>query len=187
MKIRLLDTRTGQFVLEDPEKTDFAILSHVWDQVNGEQSYQDFRRIQSSYNAQGQLYFSRLPIAVTRRAFHKAVAPNVRRIRLFLTHQSATQSVLQFIIRHMMVIHYFWWTWFLHLFSIVEDASLAVFTLHLNFLSFPTVLAFVLGISLPSAFLLTILGIFTIWDDPDLSSKIREACRVTREAGYRYL
>ncbi|TBU51136.1 HET-domain-containing protein [Dichomitus squalens] len=27
----------------------------------------------------------------------------------------------------------------------------------------------------------------SVWDDPDLSQKVREACRVAREAGYRYI
>ncbi|EJF59841.1 HET-domain-containing protein, partial [Dichomitus squalens LYAD-421 SS1] len=31
--MRLLDTRTGQFVEKDPERTSYTVLSHVWDKV----------------------------------------------------------------------------------------------------------------------------------------------------------
>ncbi|EJF56681.1 HET-domain-containing protein, partial [Dichomitus squalens LYAD-421 SS1] len=41
--MRLLDTHTGQFVEKDPKTIEYAILSHVWDRVKGEQSYQDIR------------------------------------------------------------------------------------------------------------------------------------------------
>ncbi|TBU23924.1 heterokaryon incompatibility protein-domain-containing protein, partial [Dichomitus squalens] len=44
--MRLLDTWTGQFVDKEPKETEYAILSHTWDNV--EQSYQDVRFIQSS-------------------------------------------------------------------------------------------------------------------------------------------
>ncbi|EJF58310.1 HET-domain-containing protein [Dichomitus squalens LYAD-421 SS1] len=44
--MRLLDTRTGQFVEKDPRETRYAILSHTWDKV--EQTYQDILDIQTS-------------------------------------------------------------------------------------------------------------------------------------------
>ncbi|TBU36689.1 hypothetical protein BD309DRAFT_1024137 [Dichomitus squalens] len=48
--MRLLDTRTGQFVEKDPtnEDTVFAILSHTWDPT-GEQSFKQLRKIQKQY------------------------------------------------------------------------------------------------------------------------------------------
>ncbi|TBU57944.1 hypothetical protein BD310DRAFT_852318, partial [Dichomitus squalens] len=49
--MRLLDVWTGQFVEKDPKKTQYAILSHMWDEV--EQTYQDVRDIQQSYSSQG--------------------------------------------------------------------------------------------------------------------------------------
>ncbi|TBU51375.1 hypothetical protein BD310DRAFT_1043569 [Dichomitus squalens] len=190
MKIRLLDTWTGQFVVEDPEKIKYAILSHVWDDY--EQSYQELRDIQTSYDARGRLYFSRVPVAITRRALQKTRAVtagqsfthfllDVNRLQLSLSHHPLVQSGVQFLFRHTAVVDYVWWILFLSLSTIIEDASLAVFS------SFPALLACIFGISLPSAFLLTVLGAFSIWDDPDLSPKIREACRVAREAGYQYL
>ncbi|EJF59833.1 HET-domain-containing protein, partial [Dichomitus squalens LYAD-421 SS1] len=62
MKIRLLDTRTGHFVEKDPKHTEYAILSHRWNDV--EQSHQGLRGIQRSYDARGRLYFSRLPVSI---------------------------------------------------------------------------------------------------------------------------
>ena len=43
--MRLLDTKTGQFVEKDPEETRYAILSHTWDK-EGEQKYGQLRKIQ---------------------------------------------------------------------------------------------------------------------------------------------
>ena len=48
--MRLLDTHTGQFVDRDPEDTEYAILSHTWDTKNGEQTYEQLKKIQQRYN-----------------------------------------------------------------------------------------------------------------------------------------
>ena len=48
--MRLLDTHTGQFVDEDPEDMEYAILSHTWDTENGEQTYEQLKKIQQRYN-----------------------------------------------------------------------------------------------------------------------------------------
>ncbi|EIW58146.1 HET-domain-containing protein, partial [Trametes versicolor FP-101664 SS1] len=49
--MRLLNTRTGQFHwVDSPEKTRYAILSHVWRQ-EGEQTYQDLLALQVDVNA----------------------------------------------------------------------------------------------------------------------------------------
>ncbi|KAI1796879.1 HET-domain-containing protein [Ganoderma leucocontextum] len=46
--MRLLNTETGQFVeIFKPSEVEYAILSHTWD-PEGEQTFQDVRRIQSS-------------------------------------------------------------------------------------------------------------------------------------------
>ena len=46
--MRLLDTETGRFVeIFKPSEVEYAILSHTWD-PEGEQTFQDVRRIQSS-------------------------------------------------------------------------------------------------------------------------------------------
>ncbi|KAI0768737.1 hypothetical protein BD413DRAFT_437200, partial [Trametes elegans] len=45
--MRLLDTRTGEFVLiNNPEEVEYAILSHVWSRAVREQFYQDLADIQ---------------------------------------------------------------------------------------------------------------------------------------------
>ncbi|KAI1792683.1 HET-domain-containing protein [Ganoderma leucocontextum] len=46
--MRFLDTTTGQFVEQDSQGAEYAILSHTWDH-GGEQTFQDLRRIQERY------------------------------------------------------------------------------------------------------------------------------------------
>ena len=48
--MRLLDTETGQFVEKDPEHTKYAILSHTWDTKQGEQTYEQLKKIQKRYD-----------------------------------------------------------------------------------------------------------------------------------------
>ena len=47
--MRLLDTQTGQFVEKDPANTQYAILSHTWDNIKGEQTYNQLATIQQRY------------------------------------------------------------------------------------------------------------------------------------------
>ena len=47
--MRFLNTRTGAFIERDPEKTEFAILSHTW-RRRGEQPYAKLSGIQKQYN-----------------------------------------------------------------------------------------------------------------------------------------
>ena len=51
--MRCLDTHTGEFVDINPECTNYAILSHTWDE-GGEQTYTELREIQKRYDARGQ-------------------------------------------------------------------------------------------------------------------------------------
>ena len=48
--MRLLDTRTGQFVEKNPKdkETVYAILSHTWDSA-GEQTFKQLETIQKRY------------------------------------------------------------------------------------------------------------------------------------------
>ncbi|KAI0324542.1 HET-domain-containing protein, partial [Cubamyces sp. BRFM 1775] len=51
--MRLLDTETGRFLeIANPTDLPYAILSHTWD-PKGEQTYQDIRKIQATYEAPG--------------------------------------------------------------------------------------------------------------------------------------
>ena len=62
--MRLLNTKTGQFVEKDPEKTRYAILSHTWDKEGkGEQTYQEVRDVQEMLDKQGCSQPSELPSA----------------------------------------------------------------------------------------------------------------------------
>ncbi|TBU37097.1 hypothetical protein BD309DRAFT_905736 [Dichomitus squalens] len=51
--MRFLDTRTGEFIERDPKATKYAILSHTWDK-EGEQSYKELRKIQKRYDLKAQ-------------------------------------------------------------------------------------------------------------------------------------
>ncbi|KAI1782983.1 heterokaryon incompatibility protein-domain-containing protein, partial [Ganoderma leucocontextum] len=57
--MRLLDTYTGQFVEKDPgdTHTQYAILSHTWDQ-DGEQSYKQLKKIQKRHPLKAQAPFT---------------------------------------------------------------------------------------------------------------------------------
>ena len=63
--MRLLDTYTGQFVDKDPEKTAYAILSHTWDTKQGEQTYEQLKKIQQRYDPGSQTPQSLRNIAET--------------------------------------------------------------------------------------------------------------------------
>ena len=58
--MRLLDTKTGQFVDRKPDTDIYAILSHTW-VPEGEQSYEDLQAIQRDYGPDG----LRLPSSVS--------------------------------------------------------------------------------------------------------------------------
>ena len=47
--MRFLDTRICAFVIRDPERAKFAILSHTWD-AGGEQSYMKLSEIQKRHD-----------------------------------------------------------------------------------------------------------------------------------------
>ena len=56
--MRFLDTTTCQFVDADPAKVEYAILSHTWDNVNGEQDLQALKKIQERYSAENTIFGS---------------------------------------------------------------------------------------------------------------------------------
>ena len=47
--MRLLDTRTGQFVETNTNNIEYAILSHTWDNQKGEQTFKQLRKIQKRH------------------------------------------------------------------------------------------------------------------------------------------
>ncbi|EJF59924.1 HET-domain-containing protein [Dichomitus squalens LYAD-421 SS1] len=100
--MRFLDTRTGQFVVRDPEKTRYAILSHTW--RTWEQTYGELKIVQARYGGPAGTGYASPPASPSSQS-----------------HTVPTETDL------------------------------------------------------------------SIWDDSELSRKIRDACRVAREAGYDYL
>ncbi|TBU40453.1 HET-domain-containing protein [Dichomitus squalens] len=100
--MRLLDTRTGQFVERDPGKTTYAILSHTWRQR--EQTYDELKSVQARYGGPSRTGYTSRPSSPS-------------------SHSPS---------------------------DLTQTSS-------------------------------------PIWDDDGLSRKIRDARRVAREAGYRYL
>ena len=177
--MRLLDTHTGQFVEKDPEneETVYAILSHTWD-GNGEQTYEELRDIQRRYapplqthqdGPQGRL---------------KSSASSSSRIKnLYRTHHSSCFSPL-------LSDSTLWNTRpptalgcpipsemepsmrpFVQMYGLTSPISASVVSHHsaLSYERRPD----------PS--------LKSIWEDPELSPKIRNACWVARKNGYRYI
>ncbi|TBU45305.1 hypothetical protein BD309DRAFT_956436 [Dichomitus squalens] len=209
--MRLLDTRTGQFVEKDPEdeNTTFAILSHTWD-PKGEQTFKQLKKIQKRYVLQSQ---SSQPGA----GGSQPVSSPVQRGPL---DGSASSSRLENECTTLPLDSP-------HpaggdLVAERDDAPADARESRLG-----RALKIIYQFILPAVFLPLYLqptpspvspgGDITqgdspvasypsegssrelaqddgsrasprsIWDDPELSPKIREACRVAREAGYRYL
>ncbi|KAI1786366.1 hypothetical protein LXA43DRAFT_1085497 [Ganoderma leucocontextum] len=165
--MRLLDTWTGEFVEKDPRnpETKYAILSHTWD-PEGEQTYQELRDIQKRY------------------------APKRRPPYNPRGTQNDPSSSAE---RHE---------------DVSSGAPSPAFRAH-DVL--PAALSTVQGVSsptpspsqrstrAPSSASLQLIALVSasspdappelslLWDDPELSSKIRKACAVARAKGHRYI
>ncbi|TBU52816.1 heterokaryon incompatibility protein-domain-containing protein [Dichomitus squalens] len=109
--MRVLDTWSGQFVEVDPEKTEFAILSHTWRKK--EQTYDELKIVQARHGGPSDAEYS---------------SPSPSRPPSPAPGPASPDP--------------------------------------------------------PPGF---VLSEYPIWSDAKLSRKIRDACRVAREAGYRYL
>lgn len=183
--MRLLDTWTGQFVEKDPRdpKTKYAILSHTWD-GKGEQTYQDLKRIQK------------------RNAVHARPAKTFRHCDSPRDPPPFPPSDITSSIRYTHNV-----TILTSDLSLAQDGTSSISlgtptsSSLLSFLepqdepdSFSTAIA-VPGLSPlqgPDVIVLTSpLGapseLTPLWNDPALSPKIREACKVAREKGYLYI
>lgn len=97
-QMRLLNTRTGWFEEKNPEQITYAILSHTWDEI--EQTFQDVREIQRSYDEHGRLLYWRLLPEVTQRAFY--AGRHVGRAFIRLTSVASAYEVLRIGIRRYM-------------------------------------------------------------------------------------
>ncbi|TBU28003.1 heterokaryon incompatibility protein-domain-containing protein, partial [Dichomitus squalens] len=142
---------------KNPEQITYAILSHTWDEI--EQTFRDVREIQRSYDEHGRLLYWRLLPEVTQRALY--AGRHVGRAFIRLTSVASAYEVLRIGIRRYMRS------------PRQESPSLRVR---------PSSDGRFSGISRRTIPLLT-----SIWHDPRLSSKVKEACAVARENGYDYL
>ena len=174
--MRLLDTETGQFVEKDPKNTEYAILSHTWDTEKGEQTYEQLRKIQQHYDPRSQNPPSLANITEVNGTFsHKQIrgeelppASQVPR-----KSQSSPTGLLAAVGDLTQ--------------SEVEDL----------FRAFGEAYGLVIPRATPASAVSNPSTVYLdphskrqpqcIWDDPELSPKIREACRVARENGYRYI
>ncbi|KAM5546185.1 hypothetical protein V8D89_000311 [Ganoderma adspersum] len=159
--MRLLNTKTGQFVNKNPEKTRYAILSHTW-RKKGEQTYEQLRSIQQHYAPVTQTPQDGRPrgpqggpLAGSPHLLRSTTSRALRRVGLLTSPRAVLclpgNGILMDHPRH----------------CPRPFPNIPYLTVHQPYPAPP-----------PSQ---------SIWDDPELSPKIEEACRVARENGYRYI
>ncbi|KAM5546150.1 hypothetical protein V8D89_000276 [Ganoderma adspersum] len=180
--MRLLDTETGWFVEKDPETTEYAILSHTWDTKEGEQTYKELKKIQrrcgpASHAPQSDLDTSN---SVSDRGGPSSTAPPSQLLRAPSVATSAPASFR------------------LSTPQTQPDARCAYVCMPVaapssNDLAPSTTSAPPTDLPAPWDPSAPFLGLQSpasqpsIWDDPELSPKIRDACAVARKEGYRYI
>ncbi|KAM5545093.1 hypothetical protein V8D89_001204 [Ganoderma adspersum] len=205
--MRVLDTKTGQFVEIDPEATDeyggrktpvYAILSHTWDK-KGEQTYEQLKKIQLRYASPSQT--PQGPSDV-REASPSEQDPDGPPSTMTLP---SAQPMLEA-----------WWTWMTERqrepdsgtpsspkddkggASPVPPPSQHPSNYPSGMMPSPTGFGRLTQSEVDSllravaeTYHLTnptpLPASKSIWDDPELSPKIRDACRIARENGYRYI
>nr|VWO99468.1 Zn(2)-C6 fungal-type domain-containing protein [Ganoderma boninense] len=169
--MRVIDTETGQFVEIDPETTDeydktqktvFAILSHTWD-TGGEQTYEELKKIQQRYHPRSESQTPPSEDCANVAETDGATSPTLVRALPTALVGRLTESEVEALLR------------------LVAET----FGLPLPAPSTPSPSDASYGpvqgppLSKPSP--------RSIWEDPKLSPKIRNACRVARTNGYRYI
>ncbi len=170
--MRVLDTYTGQFKDIDPEDTDvkYAILSHTWDK--SEQTHGELRDIQQRCARKHQPTETLPPHSQT----PPSDSPTLRSPSEGRTHSG-------------------WWR---RLARLIATALLSSRTGRDQNDSSPAAAPSQLPHNPPSTTPATPESVpppntspdsalTPMWDDTELSPKIREACRIAREKGYRYL
>ncbi|PIL28790.1 hypothetical protein GSI_08834 [Ganoderma sinense ZZ0214-1] len=170
--MRLLDTYTGQFIEKDPRDPDtkYAILSHTWDR-EGEQTYQELRDIQKRYapGPKRQSSDDRRHMPGNR----PSVGPQ-QNVAPLTPSQSLLLLTLLLILLSLLPPH---------------DTLQRTPSAKHGESSSASALSLSSAPSSPSdtsqAHSETLLS--PIWDDPKLSPKIREACKIARENGYQYI
>ena len=172
--MRLLDTETGQFVEKDPERTRYAILSHTWDTEKPEQTYEQLREIQQRYDPKQRRRIDSEGSAPSspdlphdqRKSSSQPPSPHSPSDSPSSTTPLPealgrfTQSEVEALLRL-----------FGEVYGLTSPAAKPPSSHH----PVPTTKHRWEGHP-PS-----------IWNDPDLSPKIRDACVVARKNGYRYI
>ncbi|PIL24717.1 hypothetical protein GSI_12603 [Ganoderma sinense ZZ0214-1] len=167
--MRLLDTENGQFVERDPadEEMVYAILSHTWDTEKGEQTYKELKKIQRRHGPRSQALQSNPSELEGSGASSSELdrgrsSPTSSPSPLLKHSPSVTTRPLTDLVR----------------LTPSEVEALRAF-----------VQAYGLASPTPAspAHHLPALPPQSIWDDPELSPKIRDACAVARKNGYRYI
>ncbi|TBU64672.1 hypothetical protein BD310DRAFT_837982 [Dichomitus squalens] len=182
--MRLLDTETGQFVDKDPHdgKTVYAILSHTWNR-DGEQTHEQVKEIQEQYSRN-----------IRRPHWQDVLTPSDKRAPLVTSPPLTAaarrspdlgKSCLPFgqtlkrISRRFRPI------------SLSSPSAEPVASRNgsreNHIPALPLRPSFDLDQSLASSDDHSQWPIDSIWYELELSPKIREACRVARRAGYRYI
>ncbi len=177
--MRLLDTETGQFVEKDPAdgETVYSILSHTWDIENGEQTYKELKKIQRRYGRGSRAAQSRpggLESSTSSSPEHDrgGPPPTPPASELVSDSPSVTAHPLAALGR---------------LTQSKMEALLRVVA-EMYGLANPTGSAPAPNdLSAPCQEHQSKPPPQSIWDDPDLSPKIRDACAVARKNGYRYI
>ncbi|KAM5546140.1 hypothetical protein V8D89_000266 [Ganoderma adspersum] len=179
--MRLLNTETCQFVYKNPEETVYAILSHTWDPEKGEQNYEELKKIQQRCPSEPEASPS-CPHVPNSSTSSTPLSPPSTPSKSWFTRRMAR-------------------LWMLHQHSSTHRAPRIQIDTHASvrmpinapFTNDPAVPQNALSPdsftspSAPTPELRSTKSPQSIWDDPELSPKIRDACRVARENGYRYI
>ncbi|KAI1786356.1 HET-domain-containing protein [Ganoderma leucocontextum] len=193
--MRLLDTDTGQFVQKDPKRTVYAILSHTWDTERGEQTFEQLKTIQRRYepstssspeqDRDGPPPTPPPPSQLRRGSISVTTSPPTSST---CSKSCFTRRIVEFGMRYLCCSAR-------SALQIQNDTHASVRTSldapssnsppapssndpHSSSSSDP---------SAPSPALQSKPPPQSIWDNPELSPKIRDACAVARAHGYRYI
>ena len=164
--MRLLNVWSGQFVEKDPRdpETKYAILSHTWDS-DGEQTYQELTEIQKRYPPEDQLAQSPDDVRVESGPPSPGHPPSCAPLNTSTTHDTSP-TVLSSL-------------------DLKSSSPAPSCSPSSSIQSTAKTLGVVSPYDAPQDRPESVLS--PMWDDPKLSPKIREACRVARGNGHDYL
>ncbi|PIL28692.1 hypothetical protein GSI_08736 [Ganoderma sinense ZZ0214-1] len=176
--MRFVDTKTGQFVEKDPGEVVYAILSHTWDKGNGEQTYKELEKIQQRYGPGRGSQAPQTHCPSDHQGCTSSLAERDRGGPSTTLSPSLLPNGSPSVIRRTLTT--------LGCLIQSEVGALRAFVEAYGL----TTLAPAPAPSDPSPRAPDPPSQpppQSIWDDPELSPKIRHACRVARENGFRYI